>query len=285
MNPIGRSTLAVAVLVIALVDSLAFAYERTPCKQGEKCKTLKWSANKIRVYLNQDFCSAPPQRTSLLTREEALCTSAVADGLSEWNKAACSDEHLEFAGTTAREDLGYDPRRKDNLNLIIWAQKILEATEEPPKGVFYDTSAVIALTTATYDANTGRIVDMDMELNGEYFTFDALGCEEGAWAPGVIDLQSVITHESGHFLGLADLYSSEDQEFTMYGRYEEGQDPCAKRTLAQDDIDGLCAIYPREEQGCSNSGGAAPGSLLLLVLLLAWRYIPGARSTRSGRRA
>ena len=70
----------------------------------------------------------------------------------------------------------------------------------------------------------------------------------------------------------------------MYGRYEEGQDPCAKRTLAQDDIDGLCAIYPREEQGCSSSG-AAPGSLLLLVLLLALRYIPGARSTRSGRLA
>jgi MYXO-CTERM domain-containing protein len=53
------------------------------------------------------------------------------------------------------------------------------------------------------------------------------------------DLLSVITHEAGHFLGLA---HATDSKATMFASYKPGTS--SLRTLAADDIAGICEIYP-----------------------------------------
>ena len=54
-----------------------------------------------------------------------------------------------------------------------------------------------------------------------------------------IDLQSTLTHEIGHALGLG---HSDIAEATMAPSIIGGD--ISKRTLDQDDINGICALYP-----------------------------------------
>jgi hypothetical protein len=103
------------------------------------------------------------------------------------------------------------------------------------------------LTTVVYDTSTGETLDADIEFNGAYFAF---GSAETAGDSHIIDLQTVITHEIGHTIGLDDLYDSAHSDSTMYGvdiHQSDGSPSTDKRQLDQDDIDGLCLIYPINE--------------------------------------
>jgi len=55
----------------------------------------------------------------------------------------------------------------------------------------------------------------------------------------VVDLLSVVTHETGHFLGLA---HSLNGDATMFRSYAPSTDTL--RDLTDDDRSGICAIYP-----------------------------------------
>ncbi len=99
----------------------------------------------------------------------------------------------------------------------------------------------LALTTVTYDVDSGDIYDADMEINSadNTFTTGDTGVD--------YDLLSVVTHEAGHFLGLAHTATT---TATMYAMYQEGS--ISKRDLAADDIAAICAAYPpaAPESGC-----------------------------------
>jgi len=58
---------------------------------------------------------------------------------------------------------------------------------------------------------------------------------------GKMDVQNIMTHELGHFCGIADLYNDADYWLTMYGDGDFGQTD--KRTLGLGDILGLRAFY------------------------------------------
>jgi len=59
--------------------------------------------------------------------------------------------------------------------------------------------------------------------------------------PGLMDLQNIATHELGHGVGLADIYTSSCSAVTMYGYSNNGE--TEKRTLELPDITGLQKIY------------------------------------------
>lgn len=101
----------------------------------------------------------------------------------------------------------------------------------------------LALTTVWYDWKTGEIYDADVEVNGTDGHITNSAPEDGD------DLPSIITHESGHFLGLA--HAPFNRESTMYTFYERGVDNL--RNLSSDDMAGICSIYPPDRQPATQS--------------------------------
>jgi hypothetical protein len=104
-----------------------------------------------------------------------------------------------------------------------------------------DERFVIARTSITFDPNTGAIFDADIEINSfdnEFSTDDNVVTN---------DLQAVLTHELGHFMGLD---HSLFENATMQANYDLFN--LGARTLSSDDIAGICSIYAPIE-------GRAPG--------------------------
>lgn len=142
-----------------------------------------------------------------------------------------------------------------------------------------------AATVAWTSVASHEIFEADIGLNPSFDFGDA--------ATGAFDLQSALTHELGHVLGLPDLVDR--SEATMYPAIPAGE--TLKRDLSEIDVDTLIATYqdvviesevveivepaapaivvedadPPEHEprgGCSQGGGAAAVSGLALCLLL-----------------
>lgn len=92
----------------------------------------------------------------------------------------------------------------------------------------------LALTTVTYGLNTGDIFDADLEINATsqvHLTLGDVGVD--------YDLQSIVTHEAGHMLGIA---HSRIAGATMGIEYVPGD--TSLRSLEADDVAALCEAYP-----------------------------------------
>lgn len=116
------------------------------------------------------------------------------------------------------------------------ANTVVFVSDWESRGADYVREAY-GLTLVWHDPDTGEILDADIQINlnrGEIALCAASGCESSR----AIDLQNVLTHEVGHFLGLA---HSAEHDATMYGDADFGE--TSKRTLHPDDAAGICEIY------------------------------------------
>jgi MYXO-CTERM domain-containing protein len=155
--------------------------------------------------------------------------------------------------------------------------------------------ATVALTSVIYDPETGRIIDADIEVNGWDGMGDTIGSlPRHGWyftcydapQPGStcttydqadclgMDLRNTVTHEVGHFIGLAHTPNHlggdpMDRWPTMEATTTIGD--LEKRSLAADDVAGVCAIYEQPSGGCGCASGAGGGMLALLLAGLALR--------------
>jgi len=110
-----------------------------------------------------------------------------------------------------------------------------------------DSNNTLALTTMTFEPGSGEIYDADMEINTaqQHVTVSDPIPTDG------YDFLSIVTHETGHFLGLA---HTPDTQATMFAHYRPGS--TSLRNLAADDVAGLCDAYPAD--GTRASEGEAP---------------------------
>ena len=91
---------------------------------------------------------------------------------------------------------------------------------------------VIAEAITWVDTSIMAVAECDIVFNTESVWGDAT-----ADGSSVMDLQNIATHEIGHGLGLADIYSSRWSYVTMYGYAGYGE--ANKRSLERPDITGL----------------------------------------------
>ena len=117
-----------------------------------------------------------------------------------------------------------------NVNAILF---------QTNKWPYSNSGSTLALTTVTFNTETGEIYDVDMEINSATATITA-GDTDIKY-----DLQSILTHEAGHYFGLAHRPKADTEPVcpaTMCATYKSGT--TVLRTLQPDDIAGICAIYP-----------------------------------------
>ena len=142
----------------------------------------------------------------------------------------------------------------------------------------------IALTLVAANQVSGEIIDTDILVNARDKKFCATDCKSNEY-----DLQSTITHEAGHMLGL-DHSSVNGATMVLQGNPGEEY----MRTLSADDIEGVCRAYrmayspdgcPPPEDGWFDCG-AAPRSgdfgQTAWLLLFAVAVVMRRRFTRVG---
>jgi hypothetical protein len=148
----------------------------------------------------------------------------------------------------------------------------------------------LAITVLTFDAE-GKIVDADIVINGggsrgfavlDEGEAEGKGPDGDEGKAGSYDVEDVLTHEAGHFFGLA--HNDGAADATMY--YATARGETKKRILSADDEDGLRSLYPEQQSGgvaaaCSarpGSGETAPGAAG--AGLLAAAFLASARRRR-----
>ncbi len=102
----------------------------------------------------------------------------------------------------------------------------------------------IAKTSVTYNDETGEIYDADIEVNAANNTVTITDNQ----AKIEYDLQAILTHEVGHFIGIA---HSAESSAVMFASYSPGS--TSQRKLTPDDIDAVCTIYPPNNGVACNS--------------------------------
>jgi MYXO-CTERM domain-containing protein len=122
---------------------------------------------------------------------------------------------------------------------------------------YNDPVNTLALTTVTYGVDDGQIFEAYTEVNSAEHQLTTT--EPPPASGATYDLQAILTHEAGHFLGLA---HATDTTSIMYAYYVPGA-----LTLTPDDLDALCTVYPPQSsspsssaKGCACTAGPAPGS-------------------------
>lgn len=306
----GKERLDTSGRMHAAVESVRVLYMppefvRTgPTKAG---KYLFWESSCVYVTASAEGTKAIPG-----DGEFAVITASI----QTWNEAttACSFMNI-LEDTREVVETG-----RDNRNVIKFRDEpcaadcrfCVPATEDDPQRCHADSAA--GLTTAVYvdDARSerdGAIVDADIELNGVNFAISVNGDSTGTGCRA--DLQNTLTHELGHLLGLehpcrvpgdpereddkgarvpmctAVVGNQEITNATMYNFQDCGE--TKKSTLEPDDVDAICAIYPKADDpgvcehvgdsgGCCDASGssgfpagAALGGLGFAVLVLRRR--------------
>ena len=117
-----------------------------------------------------------------------------------------------YVGTTTRT-----AGVRDGYNVVSWGSY---------------QAGVIAVTYIW--ARGKRVLETDTRMN-TYYSWSVSG------EAGKMDVQNIMTHEFGHWTGLADLYNDADYWLTMYGYGNFGE--TYKRTLGLGDILGLQKVY------------------------------------------
>jgi MYXO-CTERM domain-containing protein len=296
---------AFAAALVAASPRPAAAYVRYMSSSG---KAFKWpqSCVPMTVY--------PNDLTTMMTVDEIL--SDVGASAATWSNVSdpCTYLHIDVT----RSDSATPRATNDGANNIIfrvtsWCK--LTAAGQCDPNVAYDPAA-LALTSVSASTSSGIIRDADLEVNAFHFRWADLVVHPELKGPGqtVHDLQNAVTHEMGHVIGLDHTCYLQPPPLidnngnptpdcndappdvlatTMFPSANPGD--IDKRTLAPDDQQAVCDIYPAamdpmvcapmmtpapEGCSCAAAGGPAPGAALAAAAL-ALLFM---RARRRGRR-
>lgn len=199
-----------------------------PCAKASTCETHELSNVRRptddtgRIVI--PFAYNDEGRRKLRAPEATEVRAALSRSMAEWSRWN-SNIAFEDRGTTTATfaATGADGGCSDDVNVVTWGQF---------------APGVVGIASTCLD-ETNRIVrDTDLALNAHHRW--VIGTDERRPS---YDVESILTHELGHWLSLKDLYVDIDAaRQTMFGSADPNE--THKRTLALGDVVGVQAAYP-----------------------------------------
>ncbi len=292
--------------------------DNTICPQATTARCLWWQGGSVVTFQqsatgNPQTPDSPPNAVfDAITRSWTSWQSIMTD---------CGSLTINEGLHTSDRTIGYNQSSPNNANIVLFRQLTcsppLVALNDPCHtdstcGNTYDCwehdSNVIALTTTTYDKNSGRILDADIELNGQgqgvttgfkFTTVNSPLCPRGgptAYTCVAQDIQNTATHEFGHAIGLDHTAYTGDPLGPSTMNPSAAVGDLTKRRVDSGSRQFVCDVYPKgraasadctvsassnnpnSHSGCS----AVPGEPMLVVVLagLGLRLLGRRRSRR-----
>jgi len=218
------ASLCLVPVALAALASEAGAYQCTFVSES----------NVSQAWLNRCIPYAISCRNDLLLDDKSQ--AIVARSFAAWENVDCSD--INFTR------VGYSPEYEYfDVNDPDGQYNTIALVDQDEDKVFPDPR-LLALTFTHFAVATGEILDADILFNAARFEFvdvdELSSCDEN---DNVFDLENTLVHEIGHLVGFdhVDLEAA-----TMFARASGCE--TVKRTLDQDDINGLCRVYPNGGQ-------------------------------------
>lgn len=162
--------------------------------------------------------------------------AAIRSAFQTWTRVICGGKHTSLRFKEGADVPGTNPLAGEGPAAV-------------PFGIYFrdtvwpytDREESLALTNQTYGKINGYIDYADIEVNTSAREFSLTDASSGK-----IDLQAVITHEVGHYIGLA---HSLVPTSIMVASYCESADRCgtsidSSRALDDDDTAAVCGLYP-----------------------------------------
>jgi hypothetical protein len=184
---------------------------------------LKWDVQRVRWFASD---RTPPGMTP------ADFQTALARAFTTWEEVPTASAAFQFVGFTSAE-----PLDDDNMS-------VLGFLDEP------DMDRVLGATSFVTDVQTGALVEADIYFNAAFPWSASLAGDANRF-----DLQSIATHEIGHFLGLGHSALGETESRPDGGRrvlaagsvmfpIAFGRGNVTERRLHEDDVAGVSDLYP-----------------------------------------
>jgi hypothetical protein len=216
-----RAAILAVLFVVLVLAPTASAYLRLGSLIGSRIVAVSWTTLPVKYFItNRDV----PNVTA------AQLQTAVQHAFDTWDAVPTATISSQFGGFTSLEPAD------DNVSVIgFQARPELDRT--------------LAATTFQLDSVTGKLIESDIFVNSAFPWSVAPAGETGRY-----DVQSILTHEVGHFHGLSHSALGETQLFSddtrsIFGKaavmfpiaFPAGN--IADRVLKPDDIAGISDIY------------------------------------------
>jgi hypothetical protein len=205
-------------------------------KKGSDGDSVRWHASKSKIYFDASLDNAGKH-----ARE------AVQLGFGTWLGTRAKLPTLDF-DSTKNAKFGQTPNGKSE---IMYGKITLPGHEND-----------LALTVTFSDPKTGEVVESDMIFNSKHpfgilpytppSAAQALTAQHASSCDQKYDLQSIATHEAGHFFGLGEDF--EAKPATMY--YTTGRCETNKRVLQNSDETTMHALYLASNASDEDDAGA-----------------------------